>query len=57
VTAGTLVTLPDGQVVKAAQVSGTPGLLFRRNSRTGTVEALAQKTAWGGLNTALHANA
>jgi 2,3,4,5-tetrahydropyridine-2-carboxylate N-succinyltransferase len=57
VTAGTLVTLPDGQVAKAAQVSGTPGLLFRRNSRTGTVEALAQKTAWGGLNTALHANA
>jgi 2,3,4,5-tetrahydropyridine-2,6-dicarboxylate N-succinyltransferase len=57
VTAGTLVTLPDGQVVKAAQVSGTPGLLFRRNSRTGAVEALAQKIAWGGLNTALHANA
>jgi 2,3,4,5-tetrahydropyridine-2,6-dicarboxylate N-succinyltransferase len=57
VTAGTLVTLPDGQVVKAARVSGTPGLLFRRNSRTGAVEALAQKTAWGGLNTALHANA
>ena len=57
VTAGTLVTLPDGQVVKAAAVSGTPGLLFRRNSRTGAVEALAQKIAWGGLNTALHANA
>jgi 2,3,4,5-tetrahydropyridine-2-carboxylate N-succinyltransferase len=57
VTAGTLVTLPDGQVVKAARVSGTPGLLFRRNSRTGAVEALAQKIAWGGLNTALHANA
>jgi 2,3,4,5-tetrahydropyridine-2-carboxylate N-succinyltransferase len=57
VTAGTLVTLPDGQVAKAAAVSGTPGLLFRRNSRTGAVEALAQKSAWGGLNTALHANA
>jgi 2,3,4,5-tetrahydropyridine-2,6-dicarboxylate N-succinyltransferase len=57
VTAGTLVTLPDGQVVKALQVSGTPGLLFRRNSRTGAVEALAQKIAWGGLNSALHANA
>jgi 2,3,4,5-tetrahydropyridine-2,6-dicarboxylate N-succinyltransferase len=57
VTAGTLVTLPDGQVVKALQVSGRPGLLFRRNSRTGAVEALAQKIAWGGLNSALHANA
>jgi len=57
VTAGTLVTLPDGQVVKALEVSGTPGLLFRRNSRTGTVEALANKAAWTGLNTVLHANA
>ena len=57
VTAGTLVTLPDGQVAKALAVSGTPGLLFRRNSRTGAVEALAQKAAWTGLNTALHANA
>jgi 2,3,4,5-tetrahydropyridine-2-carboxylate N-succinyltransferase len=56
VTAGTLVTLPDGQVVKARQVSGTPGLLFRRNSRSGAVEVLARKAAWGGLNTALHAN-
>jgi len=56
VTAGTLVTLPDGQVVKALEVSGTPGLLFRRNSRTGTVEALANKAAWTGLNSVLHAN-
>ena len=57
VTAGTLVTLPDGQVVKGLDVSGTPGLLFRRNSRTGVVEALANKVAWTGLNTVLHANA
>jgi 2,3,4,5-tetrahydropyridine-2-carboxylate N-succinyltransferase len=56
VTAGTLVALPDGQVVKAAEVSGQSGLLFRRNSRSGAVEALAHKVAWGGLNTALHAN-
>jgi 2,3,4,5-tetrahydropyridine-2,6-dicarboxylate N-succinyltransferase len=55
-TAGTRVTLPDGQVAKAAEVSGRSGLLFRRNSQTGAVEALAQKIAWGGLNTALHAN-
>jgi 2,3,4,5-tetrahydropyridine-2,6-dicarboxylate N-succinyltransferase len=53
---GTLVALPDGQVVKALEVSGTSGLLFRRNSRSGAVEALAHKVAWGGLNTALHAN-
>jgi 2,3,4,5-tetrahydropyridine-2-carboxylate N-succinyltransferase len=56
VTAGTLVTLPDGQVAKAAELSGQEGLLYRRNSRTGAVEALAHKVAWGGLNTALHAN-
>jgi 2,3,4,5-tetrahydropyridine-2-carboxylate N-succinyltransferase len=55
-TAGTRVTLPDGQVAKAAEVSGKSGLLFRRNSQTGAVEALAQRVAWGGLNTALHAN-
>jgi 2,3,4,5-tetrahydropyridine-2,6-dicarboxylate N-succinyltransferase len=55
-TAGTLVALPGGQVVKAAEVSGKSGLLFRRNSRSGAVEALARKVAWGGLNAALHAN-
>ena len=32
VTAGTLVTLPDGEVVKARELSGANGLLFRRNS-------------------------
>src|SRR6478735_8558984 len=40
VTAGTRVTMPDGQVVKARELSGLPSLLFRRNSQTGTVEAL-----------------
>ena len=35
VTAGTLVTLPDGEVVKGRDLSGANGLLFRRNSRTG----------------------
>lgn len=38
VTAGTRVTLPDGDIVKAADLSGTDRLLFRRNSTTGTVE-------------------
>lgn len=56
VTAGTKVLLPDGSVVAARQLSGEPGLLFRRNSQTGQVEALATgKNAWGGLNQALHA--
>ncbi len=56
VTAGTLVTLPDGQVVKARELSGSSGLLFRRNSVTGAVEAHQRSGAWGGLNEALHAN-
>jgi 2,3,4,5-tetrahydropyridine-2-carboxylate N-succinyltransferase len=56
VTAGTLVTLPDGEVVKARELSGGSGLLFRRNSRTGTVEALPRSGRWAGLNAALHAN-
>ena len=38
-TAGTRVTLPDGEVVKALELSGASNLLFRRNSQTGAVEA------------------
>ncbi len=56
VTAGTLVALPDGEVVKARALSGASGLLFRRNSRTGAVEALQRSGRWAGLNAALHAN-
>jgi len=56
VTAGTKVTLPDGSVVKARDLSGRAGLLYRRNSVTGTVEALARTGSWGALNAALHAN-
>jgi 2,3,4,5-tetrahydropyridine-2-carboxylate N-succinyltransferase len=57
VTAGTKVTLPDGEVVKARDLSGASGMLFRRNSRTGAVEAVQRSGGWGGLNAALHANA
>jgi 2,3,4,5-tetrahydropyridine-2-carboxylate N-succinyltransferase len=56
VTAGTVVTLPDGETVKGRELSGANGLLFRRNSRTGTVEALPRSGSWQGLNAALHAN-
>ena len=55
-TAGTRVTLPDGDVVPARALSGAHDLLFRRNSESGTVEAVARKGDWGGLNQALHAN-
>jgi 2,3,4,5-tetrahydropyridine-2-carboxylate N-succinyltransferase len=56
VTAGTKVTTPDGGVAKARDLSGQSGLLFRRNSVTGAVEAVARSGSWGGLNEALHAN-
>jgi 2,3,4,5-tetrahydropyridine-2-carboxylate N-succinyltransferase len=56
VTGGTRVTLPDGEVVKARELSGASGFLFRRNSETGAVEAHQRSGSWGGLNAALHAN-
>lgn len=59
VTAGTRVTLPDGTVVKARELSGRSGLLFRRDSQTGRVDVLERAGAtadWGGLNAQLHAN-
>ncbi|PWW21159.1 2,3,4,5-tetrahydropyridine-2-carboxylate N-succinyltransferase [Geodermatophilus normandii] len=56
VTAGSRVTLPDGSVVKARELSGRDGLLFRRNSVSGALEALPRSGDWGALNAALHAN-
>jgi 2,3,4,5-tetrahydropyridine-2-carboxylate N-succinyltransferase len=56
VTAGTRVSLPDGEIVKALELSGADNLLFRRNSTTGTVEALPRKGSWGGLNSVLHSH-
>ena len=60
VTAGSKVTLPDGQLVKARELSGRDGLLFRRNSVTGALEVVprggAAGASWAGLNADLHAN-
>ncbi len=50
------MTLPDGSVVKAAELSGRDGLLFRRNSVSGALEALPREGTWGALNAALHSN-
>jgi 2,3,4,5-tetrahydropyridine-2-carboxylate N-succinyltransferase len=55
-TAGTIVSLPGGQQAKARDLSGQAGLLFRRNSVTGSVEALTRPGQWGGLSTDLHAS-
>ncbi|HEY9412338.1 MAG TPA: 2,3,4,5-tetrahydropyridine-2,6-dicarboxylate N-succinyltransferase [Jiangellaceae bacterium] len=56
VTAGTKLSLPDNRVVKARELSGRDGLLFRRNSVTGAVEAIPRSGDWGELNAVLHAN-
>ncbi|WP_028708094.1 2,3,4,5-tetrahydropyridine-2,6-dicarboxylate N-succinyltransferase [Propionicicella superfundia] len=56
VTGGTKVTLPDGSIVKARELSGRPGLLFLRNSVTGAVEARVKDGRSVTLNDALHAN-
>jgi len=56
VTAGTKVTLDDGQVVKARELSGSSGMLFIRNSVTGTVEARSRTGQGTTLNSALHVN-
>ena len=57
VTAGTKVTLqPSGEVVAARTLSGQDGLLLRRNSVTGAVEALRRAGHGIALNAALHAN-
>jgi 2,3,4,5-tetrahydropyridine-2-carboxylate N-succinyltransferase len=55
-TAGSRVSLPDGEVVKARELSGAGGLLFRRNSQTGAIEVIPRTGTWSGLNAALHAN-
>jgi 2,3,4,5-tetrahydropyridine-2-carboxylate N-succinyltransferase len=56
VTAGTKVTLADGAVMKARELSGTSGLLFRRNSTTGAVEVVSRSGTGIELNAVLHAN-
>ncbi|KQQ90418.1 2,3,4,5-tetrahydropyridine-2,6-dicarboxylate N-succinyltransferase [Pseudarthrobacter sp. SL88] len=65
VTAGTRVRVPGPKdevgedttkIVKAADLSGVPNLLFRRNSTTGAVEVLPRQGQTVELNDALHAN-
>ncbi|MFW2513952.1 2,3,4,5-tetrahydropyridine-2,6-dicarboxylate N-succinyltransferase [Demequina sp. SO4-13] len=63
VTAGSKVllvgqTTDAGQprLVKARELAGTNGLLFRRNSVTGAIEVVARQGEGVTLNAALHAN-
>lgn len=56
VTAGSKVTLPDGRVVKALELSGQDGLLFLTNSQTGAIEVRPRTERGITLNADLHAN-
>jgi 2,3,4,5-tetrahydropyridine-2-carboxylate N-succinyltransferase len=56
ITAASKLRLPDGQVVKAAALSGANNLLFRRNSIDGALEVVSRTGRWGGLNSILHSN-
>jgi 2,3,4,5-tetrahydropyridine-2-carboxylate N-succinyltransferase len=56
ITAGSKISLPDGKVVKAKELSGGNNLLFRRNSQSGGLEALPKTGSWSGLNSVLHSN-
>jgi len=56
ITAASKIRLPDGEIVKAAALSGGHNLLFRRNSLDGALEAINRTGTWGGLNSVLHAN-
>jgi 2,3,4,5-tetrahydropyridine-2-carboxylate N-succinyltransferase len=62
-TAGTKLLFSDPTadsaeptLVKAVELSGASGLLFRRNSTTGAVEAVGRAGQRFALNAALHAN-
>ncbi len=56
ITAGSKITLPDGSIIKAKELSGSNNLLFRRNSQTGALEVMAKSGKWSGLNSDLHNN-
>ncbi len=60
VTAGTKVTVLDmdnkPKAIKAAELSGADGILFRRNSTTGAMEALPREGQIIELNADLHLN-
>ncbi len=56
ITAGSKITLPDGNVVKARELSGANNLIFRRNSLSGNLEVVPKVGGWDGLNSILHSN-
>ncbi|QSB15644.1 2,3,4,5-tetrahydropyridine-2,6-dicarboxylate N-succinyltransferase [Natronosporangium hydrolyticum] len=56
ITAGSKVTLPDGGIVRARELSGTSNLMLWRNSVTGALEARSRTGSGILLNPALHSH-
>jgi 2,3,4,5-tetrahydropyridine-2,6-dicarboxylate N-succinyltransferase len=56
ISAASKISLPDGRVVKAVELSGLDNLLFWRNSVSGALEARPRKGTGIELNSALHTN-
>jgi 2,3,4,5-tetrahydropyridine-2-carboxylate N-succinyltransferase len=56
ITAGSRVQMPDGSVMKAKELSGKNGILFRRDSQSGALHAIPRNKSWGELNAELHKN-
>jgi 2,3,4,5-tetrahydropyridine-2-carboxylate N-succinyltransferase len=56
ITAGSKLTLPDGRVVKAVELSGRSGWQYWRNSVSGALEARPRTSEGFALNEALHAH-
>jgi 2,3,4,5-tetrahydropyridine-2,6-dicarboxylate N-succinyltransferase len=57
ITSGAKIRMPDGTMVKAAELSGRSALQFWRNSLSGALEARPRSGGGVELNAALHANA
>ena len=53
-TAGTKLTW-EGAIISARELSGASGILFRRHSQTGAVQAIRRTGVGIELNSALHA--
>jgi 2,3,4,5-tetrahydropyridine-2,6-dicarboxylate N-succinyltransferase len=56
ITGGSRIQLPDGRTVKAKDLSGKSGILYRRDSQSGALQAIARSKSWGELNSELHKN-
>ena len=56
ITGGSRVQLPDGSTLKAKELSGKNGILFRRDSQSGALHAIPRNKSWGELNAELHKN-